>query len=70
MALEMRCVVEARMEQDAFIPFTSSQHFGFIRTHCGVEVVVSPECGLKSSAVLSALLFCNANEFSLCNEEK
>lgn len=70
MALEMRCVVEARREQDPFILFTSSQHLGFIKSHCGFEVVVSPESGFKSSAVLSALLFCNANEFSLCNEEK
>lgn len=70
MALEMRCVVEARRKQDPFIAFTSCQHLGFIKSHCGIEVVVSPDSSFKSNEVLSALLFCNTNEFSLCNEKK
>lgn len=46
------------------------QHLGFIKSHCGVEVVVNPEDDFKSSDVLSALLFCKTNELSLCNEKE
>lgn len=70
MALKMRWVVEARREQDPFTAFTSCQHLVFIKSHCGVEVVVSPESDFKSNDVLSALLFCKTNELSLCNEKE
>lgn len=33
-------------------------------------MVVRPEDGFKYNAVLSALLFRNTNEFSVCREEK
>lgn len=69
MALEMRWVVEARRKQDPFTAFLN-QNLGFIKSHCGVEVVVNPEDDFKSSDVLSALLFCKTNELSLCNEKE
>lgn len=51
-------------------PIHCFHYLGFIKSHCGIEMVIIPESGFKSSDVLSALLFCNTNEFSLCNEKK
>lgn len=47
---------KAKRKQDPFTAFTTCQHLRFIKSHYGIEEVVSPESDFKSNEVLSALV--------------